>query len=351
MRLKAALFLITMLGQFSPTAEAQAPTPAQRAVQMAEVFDGQALRVILCGTSSPLPDADRAKPCTVVIAGANAWVVDTGPESWETLALLNFPAARIKGVFLTHFHSDHIGGLGEFRLQTLVAGRDFRLPVYGPQGVGDVVRGFNLAYASDDQHRFDHHGPGIIALKSAPLVASEFGQSFRRKTDAEEIVLEADGLKVTAFQVDHDPVTPAVGYRFDYLGRSVTISGDTAKSANLVENAKGSDVLIGESLVANLIGIGAQQASAGGNTRIAKILTDIVDYHATPVEMAEMANGAGVGLLVYTHFVPSGPASLSPLYFAGVSAVREATQWVAGYDMLRIDLPKNSTEILVVDMQ
>ena len=99
---------------------------------MAEVFDGKALRVILCGTSSPLPDPNRAKACTIVVAGDKAYVIDTGPESWEQLARMQFPGARIAGIFITHFHSDHIGDLGEFRMQTMVAGRDHMLPVYGP---------------------------------------------------------------------------------------------------------------------------------------------------------------------------------------------------------------------------
>src|SRR5262245_55826694 len=112
-----------------------------------ELFDNHALRVILCGTSSPLPDPDRAKSCVAVVAGGKAYVVDTGPESWKTLGLLNFPAGRIAAILLTHFHSDHIGDLGEFRMQTWVGGRRRPLPVYGPAGVEQVVAGFNQAYA------------------------------------------------------------------------------------------------------------------------------------------------------------------------------------------------------------
>ena len=67
------------------------------------LFDGKALRLILCGTSSPLPDPHRAKACAIVIAGERAYVVDTGPESWKTMALMGFPGERIAGVMLTHF--------------------------------------------------------------------------------------------------------------------------------------------------------------------------------------------------------------------------------------------------------
>lgn len=311
---------------------------------MAEVFDGKALRVILCGTSSPLPDPDRANACTIVVAGDKAYVIDTGPESWEPIARMGFPGERIAGVFLTHFHSDHIGALGQFRMQTMVAGRRSMLPVYGPQGVTRIVDGFNMAFEDDAQLRFAHHGDGIIDLAASPMIAKPFGASFQGELTEEEVVLSDGDLTVTAFEVDHDPVRPAVGYRFDWKGRSVVISGDLAMSENIVENAQGADVLVSESIANNLIALGARQAQAQNNPRAAKILSDIPDYHASPVEAAEMANAAGVSLLVFTHHIPSAQVS-SPLYFAGVNDVRPADQWVAGYDGFRIDLPEGSGEV------
>lgn len=311
---------------------------------MAEVFDGKALRVILCGTSAPLPDPDRAKACTVVVAGDKAYVIDTGPESWEQMQRMQFPGARIAGVFITHFHSDHIGDLGEFRMQTMVAGRQKQLPVYGPHGVKRIVDGFNLAYEEDARLRLAHHGASVVDIADSALAAHEFGAGFKGELTAEEVVLRDGDLTVTAFEVDHDPIRPAVGYRFDWKGRSVVISGDTALSANLVENAKGADVLVSESLAPNLVAMGAQQAKAQGNARGAKVLGDIPDYHATPIEVAKMANDASVKMLVYTHHIPSAQVGL-PLYFAGVADVRPQGMWVVGYDGLRVDLPVGSDEI------
>lgn len=310
----------------------------------ADVFDGNGLHVILCGTASPLPDPNRAQACTIVVAGDKAYVVDTGSRSWGQLARMQFPAARIAGIFLTHYHSDHIGDLGEFRMQTMVAGRAEMLPVYGPHGVKPVVDGFNLAYGEDAGYRLAHHGPGVINLAASPLVAKEFGAGFKGELTAEEVVLQDGDLKVIAFEVDHEPVRPAVGYRFEWKGRSVVISGDTGYSQNLIENAKGADVLVAESLAANMIGMARQQVANANNPRIAKVLGDIPDYHATPVEVAKMANEAGARLLVYTHHVPSAQVSM-PAYFGGVAAVRPADQWVVGWDGLRVDLPAGSTEI------
>ena len=346
--LGSALMALTTAACASSAPDPKAPVafqaPAPLTPAMTEVFDGKALRVILCGTSSPLPDPNRAKACTIVVAGDKAYVIDTGPESWEQLQRMQFPGSRIAGIFLTHYHSDHIGDLGEFRMQTMVAGRTQMLPVYGAHGVKPIVDGFNTAYAEDARLRLAHHGAGVVNIETSPLVAKEFGAAFTGALNAEEVILQDGDLKVTAFEVDHDPIRPAVGYRFDWKGRSVVLTGDTALSANLVENAKGADVLVSESLSPAMIALVQKQMSAAGNPRVAKIMSDIPDYHVSPVDAAKMANDAGVKFLVYTHHIPSIQVS-NPLYFAGVAAVRPADQWVAGWDGYRVDLPVGSTEV------
>jgi ribonuclease Z len=315
------------------------------------LFDGKALRIILCGTSSPLPDAQRAKSCAVVIAGERAFVVDTGPESWKTLALMGFPGEKIAAVLLTHFHSDHIGGLGEFALQTWVAGRKLPLPVYGGPGVDKVVAGFNQAYALDDGYRAALHGPDLAPIEAAPLQAAPFRVGMADTHDESEIIFDSDGLKITAFDVDHTPATPAVGYRFDYRGRSAVFSGDTKKSPNLALHANNADVLVHEAQSQRMRAILAETALAAGNKVAGKILQDIESYHTSPVEAAEVANAAGVRLLVFSHFTPPlFSRLLNPLFFEGVDAVRPDSGWVAGTDGLRIDLPIGSSAILQSQM-
>lgn len=309
-----------------------------------DVFGDDALRVVLCGTSSPIPDPTRAGPCTAVFAGGAFYVVDVGMRSWNNLALWGIPGERLGGVFLTHFHSDHVGALGEYNLQSWVAGREGPLAVYGPAGVETVIAGFEQAYAFDSLMRIVHHGEELLPIAAGRMrsVRVPVGQS----ATGSAVVFEADGLRVSAFGVDHNPVRPAVGYRFDYGGRSVVVSGDTKKSANVIEAARGADVLVHEALANHMLASGQAAAEEAGLTRRAKILSDIPGYHTSPVEAAEVANEAGVGLLVLTHLVPP-PANgvIELIFMRGVDAVREAV--VVGDDGMLIELPTGSGEIVI----
>ena len=122
--------------------------------------------------------------------------------------------------------------------------------------------------------------------------------------DATTRVLDEGGVVVTAFAVAHDPVKPALGYRFEYGGRSVVISGDTAPTPNLVAHARGADVLVHEAQANGLVHVMEGAARAAGETRVAKILADIPSYHTDPADAAREAVEAGVRLLVLTHFTP-----------------------------------------------
>jgi ribonuclease Z len=145
--------------------------------------------------------------------------------------------------------------------------------------------------------------------------------------------------------VTHDPVKPAAAYLFSYQGRTILVSGDTAKSANLQHFAQGVDILVHEALSPKMVGILHDGAEKSGNKIMAKITDDILNYHATPVEAAEIARDAGVGELVYYHVVP-------PLIFPGAESA-----WLEGVDEVfknytlsqdgtAFTLPPNSKDII-----
>lgn len=308
------------------------------------LFADDALRVAVCGSAAPLPHETRAKSCIAVFAAGRMWIVDTGPSSWNRLALWRVDGARIGGVFYTHFHSDHIAELGEFNLQTWAAGRPGPLRVFGGPGVERVVAGFAEAYALDTGYRVAHHGadflpPDRARMEAVPVAAPR---------DAGLVpVLEDAGLRISAFAVDHAPIEPAYGYRFDYRGRSVVVSGDTAKSPALVAAARGADVLIHEAQANHLVAMIGEAATALGRSRPAKIMHDIPSYHTTPVQAAEIANEAGVRLLVFAHLNPPPPNRLiENVFVRGVADVRR-TGWVLGDDGTLVTLPAESDVVAV----
>jgi ribonuclease Z len=308
-----------------------------------------ALRVVLCGTGNPLADRERAAACTAIFAGGNIYLVDMGPGAWKNLSLWRIPAPQIAAVLFTHFHSDHIGDLGEANLESWAQGRDHPLRVYGPPGVDQVVHGFEEAYSLDEGYRIAHHGAALMPAANwqmQPLaVKIEAPPGASPCAGGSATVLDENGLKVTAFTVDHTPVAPAYGYRFDYQGRSVVVSGDTKTCANLVAVAKGADVLIHEAQAAHLVKLIAEAAEHIGNARIAKIMSDIRRYHTTPVQAATEANEAGVQLLVLSHIGPPTPNELAKIAFMrGVSDVRPDGV-VLGYDGMLLTLPAGSKEI------
>lgn len=160
-------------------------------------------------------------------------------------------------------------------------------------------------------------------------------------------ILEKDGLIISTFAVDHSPVHPAVGYRFDYKGRSVVISGDTKKSENLQALSQQVDLLIHEALNTELVGIIGKAAAEQNNSRIVKITEDIPNYHTSPVEAAEIARDAQVKHLLYTHIVPPLPFKpMEKLFLKGVGDIYQGGVTV-GKDGTMISLEANSTKIEV----
>jgi ribonuclease Z len=321
----------------------------QLAATRNDLLTPDSLRVVLCGTGNPLADRDRADACTAIFAGGNIYLVDVGPGAWKNLALWHIPAPRVTAVMLTHFHSDHIGDLGEINMQTWAQGRDHPLRVYGPPGVEQVVGGFEQAYALDEGYRIAHHGTALMPSanwRMKPLtVRIDTPPGASPCAGGAATVLEENGIKVTAFTVDHSPVAPAYGYRFDYKGRSVVISGDTVKCANLVAAATGADVLIHEAQAAHLVKLIQDAAERIGNARIAKIMSDIRRYHTTPVEAAYEANQAGVAMLVLSHIgPPTTNAFARTAFMRGVAEIRPHGV-VVGYDGMMLTLPPGSKGI------
>ena len=308
----------------------------------ADLPDG--IHVYICGSGAPMPDATRAGPCLAVLAGDKAFVFDVGSGGARNLGAMGFPMNRLDAVYLTHLHSDHIDGLGELLLQSWINGiRKEPTPVRGPTGTNEVVTGFNMAYRLDSTYRLAHHGPEVADPIGYGGAAEEI--IIPQGPPGKRVVLEEDGVTVTAIRVGHAPIEPAFGYRIDYKGRSVSISGDTIYHPGFIAASDGGDLMLHEALSKHMVEtIGAALGDAGiENGR--RIFHDILDYHTDPEEAAQAAQEAGAGQLVLYHLVPQIPLRMIETVFLGDSRSIFDGKITIAEDGMIFSLPAESDKI------
>ncbi len=302
----------------------------------------EGLHVGLCGAGSPMPDEKRGGPCTLVLAGKRMFVFDAGNASSRNIGRMGFVHGRIEAIFLTHFHSDHIDGLGELMLQRWVSASNAApVPVHGPAGVENVVAGFMQAYAQDQRYRVAHHG-------EATMPSSGFGGKalpFTLDAQGRALLLKDADLEIVAFAVDHAPVHPAVGYRITYKGRSVVLSGDTKKSAAVQRAAAGADLLVHEAMSTPLMAILQDGAGQAGRPKLRQLMLDIIDYHSTPEQAAQTARDAGVRYLLLNHIAPPLPLPGLEKAFLGDASSIYAGPIRVGADGDFISMPVGSHEV------
>ncbi|MEZ5549712.1 MAG: MBL fold metallo-hydrolase [Pseudomonadales bacterium] len=308
----------------------------------AQSFDG--LKVFFCGTGGPLQSSGRAQPCTAVQAGDALYLVDNGVGGWDTLRQMRAPVTSMKAILITHLHSDHIAGVGEAAEQSWINGRTHPLALIGPDGVDNLARGFNLVYERDRVFRKAHHEKGDIQF---PLDAAKLRSRVVKipKPDGTAPALKEGELTITAIRVAHDPVDPAFGYRFDYKGRSVVISGDTRAWPPLGAAAAGADVLIHEAQ-SNAMMMAASRGVSRVNPRAAALLADTVTYHTEPREAADLARAAGVRLLVLSHLTQAGMPGFQETFTKGMEEGGKL-EWILAEDGMTLELPAGGTQIKV----
>jgi len=299
-----------------------------------EPLDG--LRVVVCGSASPLGnDPKRAQACIAVLTPEHFFLFDVGARSPLRMAQARLPMARINGVFLTHFHSDHIAALPDVNLTSWVQGRTARLDVYGPPGVESVVNGFNAAYQLDRGYRTAHHGHELLPPERSPMQPHSFTPG--------GVVWQDELLTVTSFAVEHPPIEPAVGYRVDYRGRSVVISGDTNAAERLFSAAKDADLLLHDALSRTLLDPMIETATRLNIPVMPTIMTDVIDYHADVTSLPIRAAEAGVKQLALYHMVPVPANALAEKMFLR----NLPAQVIAVHDLHTFDLPPNSEDIRI----
>jgi ribonuclease Z len=273
------------------------------------------LKVTLLGTGTPRPVMQRFGPSILVEAGGQKLLFDCGRGCTQRLYQAKVPFSEVTALFLTHLHSDHIVGIPDLWLTGWINGRRTPLRVWGPRGTQQMMKGLGQAYEFDIHIRrdVDEQIPGEGVVEKA--------------TDIEEgVVYEDGGVKVTAFNVDHGLVKPALGYRVDYGGHSVVLSGDTRYSENLIKFAQGSDVLIHEVLAAN-----AYEALNAALTK--RQMEKVMAHHTKTEEAAMVFAKVKPKLAVYSHIVPPNATDLLSDTRKGYSGPVEV-----GEDLMSIEI-------------
>ncbi len=293
--------------------------------------DGK-LHVITVGTGSPNANPRRAQSSLAVIADGVFILIDAGAGSAQQADLIGLPLSDLNAVFLTHLHSDHMADLPLVASKGWRFGRTSPLQTYGPIGTEEMIAGFAQAHRLDRGYRYAN-----IKTFSAPLaIAAPIGHDIDTPgpTEKKRVFQFSNGLKVFAFAVAHAPVEPAFGYRIEYKGRVVVISGDTRACENMTRQAQGADLLIHEGFNKNLvnkmlsvIGDNPDMAKNKSIRVIRKLGKKVQTYHTSPIDAAKIASEAGVKKLVFTHIDPPlGPFLIrrlvtQPFFLKGVSDV------------------------------
>jgi ribonuclease Z len=262
------------------------------------------LRVRLLGTNGgPTVNAQRLGISTLVEVGREKLVFDCGRGSPMGLSRLGIPVADVRKVFITHLHSDHVVGIPELYLFPWAStGRALPFEIWGPKGTKSMMDHLQQAFAFDIRVRRD------VDEKFSPEGIRAIAHDIR-----EGVIYELNGAKVTAFLVDHGPVTPAFGYRVDYAGRSVVISGDTRPSENLVKFAQGADVVIHEigTWKQDPLLSGPQDELYAGSRLTRRQRRTIAEHHTDAEEVGKVFERVKPRLAVLSHYAPN--ANILPL--------------------------------------
>lgn len=287
-------------------------------------------RVTLLGTGSPMPAMKRFGPGVLVQAGGKNLLIDAGRGVTQRLLQAGLKLGAVHALFLTHLHSDHVVGIPDLWLtgwlEASYAQRSGPFRVYGPAGSQNLMDGLVRAYDWDIKARIADQKLDPANLQ--PLV-TEFKQG---------VIYEQDGVKVTAFDVDHgDLLRPAFGFRVDYGGRSVTVSGDTRFSENLIRHAEGTDLLI-------------HQVAAVREELLANpVFKVILDHHTKPDEAGALFSRVKPRLAVYYHFVLLGTPKVPAVTEQDVVEMTRKTYsgpLMVGEDLMAFRLSRDAVTLL-----
>ncbi len=280
------------------------------------ITNKEKVRVILCGTGSPQLNGKRGQACTLIAAGGMLFLFDAGENAMRNIEAANVPIQNLSRVFITHFHSDHINGLGALANHSWIYGREEPFQVWGPPGMERISKGFSEVYALDNFYRSAHF---VQNNEIANPVAHEI---LIPRGNASSRVFDSGGVTIDAYVMKHPPVDPAYGYVLQYQGKKIFVSGDTTTDDRYLPAMQDADIVVHEAENSTLIQQGAVVMRRLGQDKFAFVAEHISDYHSDTKNLARMAERANVKHLVLTHLVPAPDGFFSRVLFTwGMSQI------------------------------
>lgn len=248
-------------------------------------------RIVMLGTGTPTPMADRSGPGVAIVTNGEAYVFDAGggmvkkaTQAFTTMGYDALNPQEINYLFLTHLHSDHIHDVSELASARWWS-RPQRLSIYGPRGIARYVELINEAAAIEADIR--------AVGTPEQLITDRHGYMASATEIDDGLVFENDDIRVEALTVPHGDIRPSFGYRVTTEDRVIVISGDTAYSEDLAQFAKDADVLIHEVMSGD--GLSSQsefwQQYHGAS-------------HTSATDVARVASIAEPGLVILYHILP-----------------------------------------------
>lgn len=247
------------------------------------------MKITLLGTGTPQPDSQKFGTSTLIEAGGMRVMLDCGRGVVVRLSRLGIPVGSIDAVLFSHFHSDHYAALPDVVMTGAIpatwGARKKPLRVIGPEGVQEVVEGLWSFMSADRNIRV---ADGEIDPEMHRVEASVI---------SEGVMFDENGLRITAFEVDHgDFVKPAFGYRVEYGGHVFVHSHDTRYSENLIAHAQGAHVLVHEVAM-------ARPETLANHPHARTVL----EHHITPDEVGRVFTQVAPKAAILTHLVLKGP--------------------------------------------
>jgi ribonuclease BN (tRNA processing enzyme) len=278
-------------------------------------------RLIFLGSGGgPRPRRASSAPAQVILVNGVPYVVDCGDGVARQLVSAGVALPALRHIFITHHHSDHNADYGNLILLAWASGLRTRVDAWGPPPLQKMTRLFLEMNDYDITTRTADEG----RVPLAPLVHAH-------ELNGGGIVMQDEHVKVTSTLVAHPPVVPAFAFRFDTADKSIVISGDTARSENLVALAKGADILVHEAMF-----VPAVDRLVATVPNASTLKKHIVESHTAVEDCGRVAESAGVTTLVLSHRVPSDdPAVTDQMWIDAARAHFRGTVVIAK-DLLEI---------------